>query len=158
MSALQQVNIRYELEQDRLLLRARTGTGEEYRLWLTRRYAALLWQVLQERIDKAGGMHQLAADQRTTKHLRQGAFDQPYAEAEPDRFPLGTAGILGYGINVADLPDGGLALRLLPREGSGLTLNLDQPLLYLVSNLLEQAILQADWRLPLAGNGQSALH
>src|SRR5690606_35065439 len=89
VSALQQVNIRYELEQDRLLLRVRTRTGAEYRLWLTRRYAALLWQVLQERIDKAGGLHQVAADQRTTDHLRQGALNQPYDAAAPHELPLG---------------------------------------------------------------------
>jgi len=157
MSTLSQINISYELEQDRLLLRASTSAGQEYRLWLTRRYAGLLADILQQQIDKSGGVHKLASARQTTDQLRQGAFDQQY-EGGCNEFPLGAAGILGYGIKVGELIEGGLALQLLPKDGMGLTLNLDSSLLYLVSNLLEQAVLQADWNLPLAAGAHEALH
>lgn len=157
MSALQQINISYVMEEDRLLLRASTSTRQEYRLWLTRRYAGLLAGVLQQQIDKSGGMHQLASDRQTTDHLRQGAFERRY-EGGHSEFPLGEAGILGFGIKVGELSGGGLALQLLPKDGQGLNFNLDSSMLYLMHNLLEQAILKADWRLPVAPGLHEALH
>jgi hypothetical protein len=158
MSALQQINITYMPEQDRLLLRTGTSDGHEYRLWLTRRYAALLTQVLQEHIDKSGGVHQLASDPQTTGHLRQGALDQAWDEGR-NLFPLGPEGVLGYAIKVQRRESGSIALQLLPREGPGLNLNLDCSLLYLMYTLLEQATLQADWRLPGTATGLSvSLH
>jgi len=156
MSALQQINIAYELEQDRLLLRASTNAGQEYRIWLTRRFADLLSQVLQGQIEKAGGMHQIASHRHTTDHLRQGAFDREYDSSHKD-FPLGEAGILAYSINVGDLQHG-CSLQLRPREGQGMTINLDASLLYLMANLLEQATLQADWKLPGAAGLHSSIH
>jgi hypothetical protein len=156
MSALQQINISHEVEQDRLLLRASTGAGQEFRLWLTRRYAGLLAGVLQQQIDKAGGVHKLASDRQTTQQLRGGAFDHEY-EGGRD-FPLSEAGILGFGIKTSELANGNLVLQLLPKEGPGLNLTLDPPLLYLLQTLLEQAILQADWKLPLASALGEALH
>lgn len=157
MTALQQINFAYVPEEDRLLLRASTTLGDEYRLWVTRRYAGLLAQVLQERIDKAGGSHQLASDRSTTEQLRNGAMDQAY-EGGHAGYPLGEAGVLGYGIQAAELEGGGLSLQLVPREGQGLCLNLDLSLLYLIFNLLEQAVLNAGWNLPLAGDSHAALH
>lgn len=156
MSKLQQINITYVPEEDRLLLRASTARDEEYRLWLTRRYAALLMQVLRKRIDQAGGIYKLASDPQTTDQLRQGATTQPYQRGEKHIFPLGEDGTLGYGIKVGDLQNGCVALQLAPKQGQGLNLNLDPSLLYLVSNLLEQAILRADWRLPLSGGETAA--
>lgn len=157
MSSLQQINITYALEQDRLLLKAGTSSGEEYRLWLTRRYAGLLAQVLQEHIDKAGGMHRLAADPQTTNRLRHGAFDQAY-ESGRSGYPLGEDGVLGYAINVSQRSHGGITLQLLPKDGQGMNLILDPPLLYLMANLLEQATLQADWNLPGAPGAHHHLH
>jgi hypothetical protein len=159
MSSLQQINVSHEPEQDRLLLRASTAAGAEYRLWLTRRYTALLLQVLQRRINAAGGMQQLAASSQTTKHLRQGALEQPWDDSRSPSFPLGADGVLGYSISTGDLEGGLLNLQLLPREGQGLNLTLDQSLLYLLHSLLEQSVLQADWNLPLASaTAGNALH
>lgn len=157
MSSLQQINITYALEQDRLLLKAGTSTGEEYRLWLTRRYAGLLARVLQDQIDKSGGLHKLAADPQTTDQLRQGAFNHEYDSAKSG-YPLGEDGVLGYAINVNERPHGGITLQLLPKDGQGMNLNLDPPLLFLMANLLEQATLQADWNLPGAPGAHEHLH
>lgn len=157
MNSLQQINISYDPEQDRLLLKAGTGDGTEYRVWLTRRYAGLLFRVLQEHIDKAGGAHQLASDPQTTGHLRQGAFEQAWDDGR-HRFPLGEQGVLGYAIKAGLRKAGGINLQLLPRVGQGMNLNLDPPLLYLMTNLLEQATLQADWKLSGATAVSAPLH
>lgn len=157
MSSLQQINITYALEQDRLLLKAGTSAGEEYRLWLTRRFTGLLAQVLQDQIDKSGGVHKLAADPHTTDQLRNGVFDQTYRSSKSG-YPLGKEGVLGYAINISERPHGGITLQLLPKDGQGLNLNLDPSLLYLMANLLEQATLQANWNLPGTPGARDSLH
>ena len=43
--SLQQINLKFDAAQDRLLLRMRVGE-EEVRLWLTRRYIRLMWGAL----------------------------------------------------------------------------------------------------------------
>ena len=43
---LQQINVEYSAEQDRLLMRIGTSEGSEMRLSLTRRYVKLLWPLL----------------------------------------------------------------------------------------------------------------
>lgn len=45
---LHQVNASYIPEQDRLLLKINTTGQTEFRFWITRRYLALLWQVLRQ--------------------------------------------------------------------------------------------------------------
>jgi hypothetical protein len=157
-NAIQQLNITYEPVQDRLLLRASVLGEGEYRLWLTRRYAALLVKVLDEQINKAGGIHELASRKETLGLLKGGALERPYqGAAEPD-FPLGEDGVLGFRINVDRTESGKIHLQLLPGKGKGLAMSLEIPLLYLIYNLLEQGIRQADWQLSLPHHDDLAMH
>jgi|Laugrespbdmm15sn_2_1035079.scaffolds.fasta_scaffold26981_2 hypothetical protein len=155
---LQQINITYHPNQDRLLLRARTGANSELRVWLTRRYANLLLQVLCTRMDKAGGIQNLSSDRGTLERFRQGAFDQQYKVESIRAYPLGEEGVLGFRVNVQDAGAGVTSLQLSPEHGQGLVLNLDPSMLYLIFNLLEQAILQADWCLPSVSSHKAAIH
>lgn len=156
--ALQQINISYHPTQDRLLLRASTGANTELRVWLTRRYATLLLQVLCTQMDKAGGIQNLSSERGTLEHFKQGAFNQQYQEDSIRTYPLGEEGVLGFRINVREGGEGVTTLQLLPEQGQGLILNLNPSMLYLIFNLLEQAILQADWRLPSPSSHREAVH
>jgi len=157
-NAIQQLNITYVPVQDRLLLRASVMGEGEYRLWLTRRFTALLIKVLDEQINKAGGIHELASRKETLGLLKAGALERAYqGAAEPD-FPLGEDGVLGFRINVDRTESGTIRLQLLPGTGKGLAMNLEIPLLYLIYNLLEQGIRQADWQLPLTHHEYQAMH
>lgn len=155
---INQINITYSPEQDRLLLRANTEGQQEYRIWLTRRFSALLMQVLDKQINQAGGMQKLASEHETLAHLKQGAFDKAYQDDVNHSFPLGEAGILGYQINSGPGKDGGATVQLLPQDGQGLNLSLNDSMLYLIYNLLEQALMQADWNLGSASSQREAVH
>ena len=145
----QQINISYSANEDRLLLKARTDADNELRIWLTRRYTSLLINVLLQQIEKAGGMLQLASSQTTREQFRKGAFQQEYQTAPRRQFPLGKNGIVGYRINAGTDADARFNLQLLPEVGEGLNLVLDRSMLFMFYNLLEQALLHAEWNLQL---------
>lgn len=146
-NALQQINMIYVPEQDRLLLRISTNGDAEFRVWLTRRYCALLLQVFVEQIEREGGYHELASRQDTVSRLRGGALDQPYEPGPRTNYPLGEQGVLGYRINVNKDPAGATLLQLLPEHGQGVNINLDKATLYMLYNVLEQALSKAEWNL-----------
>lgn len=154
---LQQVNMIYVPEQDRLLLRISTSDDAEFRIWLTRRYSALLLQVFNEQIDRSGGHHDLASRHDTLERLRGGALDQAYSPPEQLHYPLGEQGVLGYRITVGKEPSGATNLQLLPEQGQGVTFTLDKPTLYLLYNVLEQALSQTDWNLHVP-RGRDPVH
>jgi hypothetical protein len=156
-NSLQQINMAYIPEQDRLLLRISTSSDAEYRIWLTRRYSALLLQVFLEQIEREGGYQDLASRQDTRERLRGGALDQPYNPAPKMHYPLGEQGVLAYRINVGKDPTGVLNLQLLPEQGQGVTFTLDKSTLYMLYNVLEQALSQTEWNLHVP-RGRDPVH
>ena len=144
---LHQINISHDSKEDRLLLRVSTGAGDEYRLWLTRRYTGLLMGVLNKEMDKHGGVPSVADSEETTKMLKSGALDKKYENINASSYPLGEAGVLAFRINTRNTEDGILVLELLPEKGKGITLNLNKSLLYMMHNILTQGITKANWSL-----------
>ena len=51
MTRIDQLQLRFDAEQDRLLLRVNTADREEFRLWLTRRMVARLWPALRSALE-----------------------------------------------------------------------------------------------------------
>lgn len=143
---LHQMNITYVPTEDRLLLRISTMQGDEFRIWLTRRYTSLLFNVLNKRMERSGGLPTVAASDETRKLFQAGAMEQKY-ESEHKRYPLGEDGILAFGINTGESGDGNLQLEMAPEQGQGVTINLNDSLTYMFSNLLNQGVDQAGWKL-----------
>ena len=154
---LHQMNISYVAAEDRLLLRASTRGGNEYRIWLTRRFCSLLTGIVQKQMEQFGGAPVLAASNEARQLFKQGAMEQKYEAENNMNFPLGQAGILAHKINSRIREDGTLALQLLPANGEGITLNLNQTLLYMFYNLLAQGMEQAEWHLA-AGRPDAKVH
>lgn len=144
---LHQVNVTYSGGEDRLLLRVTTRLGDEYRIWLTRRFTAMLLALLDKAMDKYGGSASLGSSSKTKAMFKAGAMEKAFDEDKTTNFPLGKKGFLAYGIKSADTPGGNLHLEILPEKGAGVSLNLDKPLLYMVHNLLTQGIARAEWQL-----------
>jgi hypothetical protein len=144
---LQQINLSYSAEQDRLLFKAREEDDTEYRVWLTRRFTTLLLKVLRDRMDSLGGQGQLAASRETVEQLKGGAFHNPYPELQAAALPFGLDGFLAYRINYSFTADDVTRLQLLPRDGEGLNLAIGKHMLYLLYNLLEQNLPQTGWEL-----------
>jgi hypothetical protein len=143
---LHQMNISYNPREDRLLLRVSSKGGDEFRLWLTRRYTGMLINVLKQELTKYGGEPTLASSDETKKMIKAGAFQQNYEDGNA-RFPLGESGVLGFRINTGLAGEGVMRLELLPEQGQGISLNLDKTLLYMLHNLIAQGIDQAGWHL-----------
>ncbi len=141
---LHQINIAYVDKEDRLLMRATTKNGDEYRVWFTRRYAGLLMDIINKGMNERGGMTALGSTPQTTDMIKEGALEKPF-ESNVKNYPLGKKGILGFGIKTNTSEDKILRLQLLPENGQGLTLNLNDSLMYMFHNLLSQGIVRADW-------------
>ena len=158
----EQFHITYDATQDRLLLQVTGGSAGEFRVWLTRRYSELLLNVLIRIMDKNGGMRDISSHPSTLNLLRGNAFTQhtgPGIQRDPaNTMPLGTDGILGYRITYGASVSGKTSLQLLPEQGPGLNLDLDRTMVYLIYNLLEQGVSQADWRVRLEGQSKDPVH
>ena len=155
---LHQINISHNGKEDRLLLRVSTGAGDEYRIWLTRRYTGLLMGVLNKEIDMRGGAPGVGGSEETTKMLKSGALEKKYDAEKTTNFPLGDKGVLAFRINTRNAENGNLVLEILPEDGKGITLNLNKPLLYMLHNILTQGITQANWALKTEAVVSTKLH
>ena len=155
---LHQINIAHDPKEDRLMLRISTTGGDEFRLWLTRRYTGLLMGVLNQEMDKQGGAPSVAGSEETTNMLKNGALEKKYDSENTKSFPLGENGVLAFRINARNKEDGNLALELLPEEGQGINLNLNKALLYMVHNVLTQGITQANWALQTEKSMSNKVH
>ncbi len=141
---LHQINIAYIDKEDRLLMRATTMNGDEYRVWFTRRYAGLLMDIINKDMNERGGMTTLGSAPQTTDMIKDGALEKPF-ENNVTNYPLGEKGVLGFGIKTNISEDKILNLQLFPETGQGVTLNLNDSLIYMFHNLLSQGIARADW-------------
>lgn len=157
-SALQQINLSYSPEEDRLLLRVSDGELSEFRVWFTRRYTELLCNMLVEEMNKAGGMQELASSRETLQGFKNGAFNKEYDDSLRHQFPLGETGVLGYRINFNRGEAGATMLQLLPQQGQGITLTLGRSMLFMFYNLIEQALTQANWNMALPEHRKQTVH
>jgi hypothetical protein len=128
-------------------LRINTLSGDEFRVWLTRRFTELLLNLLVKEIDKYGGIPTLASTPETNKLFKQAAMEKKYEEENISNYPLGEVGYLASKINYKTTADGNLTLEILPEKGKGITLNLNKSLLFMFYNLLTQGCTQSAWRL-----------
>lgn len=129
------------------MLRINTQAGDEFRIWLTRRFTGLLLDLLGKQIDKLGGMPALASKPETTQMFKDGAMEKPYEEEKISNYPLGESGFLAYKINYKLQKNETLGLEILPEKGQGVTLNLNKSLLFMFYNLLTQGCATSSWRL-----------
>ncbi len=157
MSTLHQIQLRYDAVEDRALLRVTTTARDEFRFWITRRYARLLWKALTGSAARAGraAQHSEPATRRAVM-----AFEHEAALAKADfktRFenqglstPLGAAPVLLAQVKCARL-DGGLTLLgMHPLKGQGIEVRLDQTLLHSLLRLLAEAARAGEWDLDMA--------
>lgn len=152
---IEQFNISFDPEQDRLLLRFRLSTADEFRFWLTRRYVNLLWGVL-IKISEEFSIQKAPSDRQLRNTLSELAHDNAINNAdfsnvyqEGRHFPLGETPILLAKISVAPLQTGTQILTLLPQTGQGINISVDENLLHVLAGLIQEAARKAEWGLDL---------
>ncbi len=165
---IHQLSVNYINEQDRILARINTTSGEELRLWFTRRLVLGLQPMLgrvvaehvarQEAVNSPGIAPMATADEQTKKMLaefkkeetlQKADFRTPYKE-QPAALPLGPEPLLVTEVNLTPLPTGQLQMNFqekLPgvQNPRGFQMALEPQLIHGFVHLLDQAIGQSGW-------------
>lgn len=152
MTAISQLQMSYSAEEDRILLRLNTTGDEEFRFWLTRRYAQLLVRALKaHRAADPDVSTQVTPDaKKAVQEFKQeaaqekGDFEKPFAPSEA--FPLGSEPLLAFKLSY-NLKGDKLALTIAPKEGQGINIVLDANLNFNVTRLLRTASGSGKWLL-----------
>ena len=153
---LHQLKLDFNPEQDRLLLRVSTDNQLEVRLWLTRRALRLLWPLLVQMVRSAPEVALQSNPQardalvgmQHEQALSRANFAKPYEEM-PREMPLGAEPILVARMQSKRDANGNQILTLLPQQGQGINLTLDNTLLHSFCKLLQNAVAKADWYIVL---------
>lgn len=161
MSAINQLQVSYSPEEDRVLLRLNTTTAEEFRFWLTRRYCQLMVQAL--------SAHRAAdpdVSNQVSPVLRKAVeeFKREAADSggnfkddfeSTGTFPLGESPVLAHKLSYR-VSEGKLVLTISPRSGQGVTIALDTPLNFNITKLLKSASQAGNWVLDWGGEKQGS--
>ncbi|MBK5103275.1 MAG: hypothetical protein JJE42_03425 [Burkholderiales bacterium] len=153
---LHQLKLDFIPEQDRLLLRLSTDNQLEMRLWLTRRALRLLWPLLVQMVRSSPEVAQQPNPQardalvgmQHEQALSQANFTAPFEETQR-AMPLGAEPVLVVRIRTDKDARGNLVLGLLPQQGQGIHLTLDNTLLHSLCKLLQNAVAKTDWDIVL---------
>jgi hypothetical protein len=154
---IHQIQMAYNAQEDRILLRILSTQRAEFRFWMTRRYAKLLWTVLIKMLerDPAAATHADENVRRTmmgmqhANAVRAGEFAKPFEEGVSIT-PLGAAPVLLSRVSGKQPANQQPVLSLHPDKGQGLDLGVNTALLHMISKLLVDAVAQSDWDLKLA--------
>jgi hypothetical protein len=152
---LHQFNIRYDAEEDRMILRFNTSEREELRFFFTRRFVQLLWPVLRKLLRREQAMRNPSpgpavdalVDFERERFMAAGNFQTPFQE-EAAAYPLGERPVLLARIQVKRTPEGE-RLCLHPSEGPGVELPARPKLIHTLCRLIREASVRADWKLDL---------
>lgn len=155
LGSLRQIQVRFDPEQDRLLLRVNTSSASELQCWLTRRMVRRLWPHLENALSaspKVAAQPTPQARETVKAFEREGAIQgsdlsQPYRDEVESR-PLGDVPILVSKVNLRRVGDQHL-LSMNPRDGQGFTLRVHDRVLHTVCELIRRAVAQAEWGLEL---------
>jgi hypothetical protein len=154
---IHQLQLAFDAAEDRLLLRLSTTAGEEFRVFLTRRFVKMLWPHLMRTLE-AGIVAKapVAAARREVlafeheKAVRETDFSQPFAApgAAVPRFPLGETPFVAIHGQLRFEAPGAYKLVLNPGTGRGLEIGLEERLLHSFCKLIESAARSGEWDLP----------
>ena len=167
---IRQLSIHYHDEQDRILFRINSSTGEEIHLWLTRRMAMRLWPLINQvandhlaipvgaRTDGSVDLTALSPHSRAVlAHARQeeavqnADFRTPYQDTSTRR-PLGDAPLLVTEVNLTPKPEGVMQMHFREQleddaTTRGFQLELQADLVFAVIRLLGKALEQSQWNI-----------
>ncbi len=146
--SLSQLNAGYDVREDRIVLRVNTKTGEEYRLFLTRRITLQLVAFSQQQLvdllarDHGPQAARAIADFRQDAAQQQTDFNVAFKVAQ--HYPLGLDPKLVVSFQGLLAPR--LQLKLGLKEGTVLTLPLDEATLRSLCLLLERTVGLTQWQ------------
>jgi len=155
MAQIEQMQIKFDPVEDRLLMRVSGGDNLEFRFWLTRRFVKLMWPALshalkqsplvQTQLSPLARKEMLAFEHQ--KAVSDSDFRTPYRET-PKTCPLGDEPVLLAKMQTRRNADGSFTLALGPQSGAGIDLALNNGLLHSLAELIRNGAALAHWELP----------
>lgn len=154
MSQIVQIQISFNAAEDRLLLRFRTDSNDEFRFWLTRRYVRALKPALQQMLHNnvqttRAVSPEVAPEVVQFEHqqvLTDGDFKTPF-KAEDTSKPLGETPLVLTRFQMQPRDNNSSLLKLAPEQGPAVDLTLPQALVHSLLALLDNALKTAEWDL-----------
>ncbi|MDA0978516.1 MAG: hypothetical protein O3B72_08160, partial [Proteobacteria bacterium] len=151
-TAITQLQMSYSAEEDRILLRLNSSAEEEFRFWITRRFALILHQALQahRQADPDVAIQPTPDAQQAVQEFKQqaaqsrGNFKEEFKPSA--KLPLGDAPLLAFKLSYR-IEGGKLHLSMQPKTGRGISLVLDSQLNFNVTRLLRSASEAGKWGL-----------
>jgi hypothetical protein len=160
---IHQIQLAYNAQEDRILLRLSTNDRTEFRFWLTRRFVKRLWSLLRKMLEEDASFKELGEEARRAvlgmQHetfVEQGDFSKGF-DNQSRQLPLGGDPVLLTTAKGKVNARGGRVLSLYPASGPGIDIALSARLLHMICKLLRDAVSRSDWdfRITLgAGSGQ----
>jgi hypothetical protein len=162
-AAIQQINLGYNAQQDRLLLKVGLADNSELLVWLTYRIAKQLWQMLNAETPLP------TATSIKTETLPQQAVNQFQQEAQvvekmskmdfateykPRTEIVNDAAMLAISALIINHPNKPSSLEMPCLEGITVRMNLTQELTLALCNMLQLSAKEASWEL---GSTESTL-
>ncbi|MDZ7751340.1 MAG: hypothetical protein U5S82_06685 [Gammaproteobacteria bacterium] len=152
MGRLQQLQVTYAPEEDRILLRVNTTEREEFRFWLTRRLVLRLLAGLTRSLARqpdVGAHPDPEARREVFRFRREQAlakadFKTTYREGA-ERFPLGEQPVLVTGVRLRRQAEGRWLLVLQPAGGQNTEIVLKEDMVYSLHSLLLKTAEGAGW-------------
>lgn len=158
--AVQQLNLSYSIEQDRLLLKVGLSNQTEILLWLTQRIARTVWQLLspqsqlpsatlqqttQTNLPPQQVLQQFEQEVQAVQTLQKLDFSTAY---QPRKEALQAGGILIKEVHLVRVhASGQQALQMQSVDGFNMRLNLTQETIVAICNMLQLSIKESAWQL-----------
>lgn len=158
--AVQQLNLSYSSEQDRLLLKVGLSDQTEILLWLTQRIARMIWQLLsteshlpnasvqqnvQFNVPPQQAVQQFEQEVQAVQTLQKLDFSTAY---QPRKEALHPGGMLIKEVQLVSVAaTGQQALEMQSVDGFNLRLNLTQETILAICNMLNLSVKEAAWQL-----------
>lgn len=165
-AAIQQLNLGFDSEQDRLLLKVGLADNTELSVWLTRRIVKSLWVLLQGSTDLTDVNKHTLVIQEVPAELASGipsAVNATLADAskpaldfstsyQANRTPIVDEPILAFHCGLASHDDAHSILEIQAKDGKTIRIVLNVELLLALSNMLQLATKEAAWDLGFASS------
>lgn len=153
-AVIQQLNLGYNIQQDRLLLRVGLSDDSELLLWITYRIARQLWQLLsgethlptadsiQPDAPAASAVEQFKLEAQTAEALKQMDFATQY---QPRKEIRNDGALLAVGLKLSGEHIKHLDIACL--EGVTVGINLPPALVLALCNMLQLSVKESGWHI-----------
>jgi hypothetical protein len=162
-AAIQQINLSYSVEQDRLLLRVGLADNSELLVWLTNRITRQLWQLLngEANIPTATSIQLEASPEHAVEQFKQEIQvaetlqKMDFAtEYQPRKEVVNDGAMLVTSVLLESFEGKPSTLEMPCIEGMSVRMNLTRELILALSNMLQLSAKEAAWDIGVSAQSQ----